>query len=294
MPRFVQLPQLATDVGNLTPGQFAGYLGRQYDPMAILHDPSAPDFDVADLTLRPDVSPARLDDRQALLRLVDQQARALEQSATARALDVYQDRAVRLLTNPAIRQAFDLNRESVALRDRYGRDALGQSCLLGRRLIEAGVKLVTVCSGFGGKTPQDAWDTHEDNFRKLKNQLLPPLDRAVSALLDDLQQRGLSRRTLLLVMGEFGRTPRINARAGRDHWEHCYSVMLSGGGVRPGHVHGRSDRNGAYPVQGRVFTPADIAATVYQCLGIDPHAEVNDQAGRPLRLTQGEPMTELL
>jgi hypothetical protein len=293
LPRFVQLPQLATDIGNLTPGQFAGFLGRQYDPLAVVQDPSAPDFDVADLRLRPDVSPARLEDRRALLRLVDQQAKALEESADARALDVYQGRALRLLTSPVVHQAFDLGREPASLRDRYGRNSLGQSCLLGRRLVEAGVKLVTVCSGFGGKTPQDAWDTHEDNFRKLRDRLLPPLDRALSALLDDLQQRGLAERTLLLVMGEFGRTPRINAKAGRDHWEHSYSLLLSGGGVRPGQVHGRSDRNGAYPVQGRVFSPGDVCATVYQCLGIDPHAEVTDPAGRPLPITRGRPMDEL-
>ena len=152
---------------------------------------------------------------------------------------------------------------------------------------------MTVCSAFGGKTPQDAWDTHTDNFRQLKDRLLPPLDRAASALIDDLHERGLARRTLLVVMGEFGRTPRINPKAGRDHWHHCYSILLSGGGVRPGQVHGRSDRSGAYPVQGRVCTPADLCATVYHCLGIDPHTEVTDQAGRPLRVTHGEPLTEL-
>jgi hypothetical protein len=293
LPRFVQLPQLATDVGNLTPGQFAGFLGRQFDPLAIVQDPSRPDFNVTDLRLRPDVSAARLEDRHALLKLVDQQAKALEESAGARALDVYQDRALRLLTSPAVHQAFDLGREPASMRDRYGHNDLGQSCLLGRRLVEAGVKLVTVCSGFGGKTPQDAWDTHEDNFRKLKDRLLPLLDLALSALLEDLHQRGLAERTLLLVMGEFGRTPKINSKAGRDHWEHSYSILLSGGGVRPGIVYGKSDRNGAYPVQGRVFAPADICATVYQCLGIDPHAEVTDPTGRPLPITRGRRMDEL-
>src|SRR5262249_53779702 len=158
----------------------------------------------------------------------DRQTAALEQSAEGRALTTYQDRAIKLLTSPAVKQAFDLNRESAALRDSYGRNTLGQSCLLARRLVEAGVKLVTVCSGFNGKTPQDAWDTHKDNFRKLKHELLPPFDRGVSALLDDLRQRGLNERTLLLVMGEFGRTPRINKDAGRDHWHHCYSILLSG------------------------------------------------------------------
>jgi uncharacterized protein (DUF1501 family) len=294
MPAFVQLPQLATDVGNLTPGQFAGFLGRSYDPLAVVQDPSEPDFNLAELALRTDLPRVRLDDRQGLLRVVDRHAAAVEQSAAVRALDVDHTRAVRLLTNPAVRQAFDLDRESTSLRDAYGRGTLGQSCLLARRLVEAGVKLVTVCAGFGGKTPQDAWDTHEDNFNKLRDRLLPPFDRALSALLDDLHQRGLAERTLLVVMGEFGRTPRINARAGRDHWEHCYSVLLSGGGIRPGNIHGRSDRIGAYPAQGRVYTPADLSATVYHAFGIDPHAEVADQTGRPVRLSQGEVMHDLL
>jgi uncharacterized protein (DUF1501 family) len=294
LPRFVLLPQFCSDVGNLTPGQFAGFLGRPYEPLAILKDPSAADFAVPELSLPPDVSPARLDDRRGLLKRINHQAHSLEKAAEARALGVYQERAVGLLTSPAVRRAFDLSREPAALRDRYGRNTLGQSCLVGRRLIEAGVKLVTVCSAFGGKTPQDAWDTHVDNFRKLKNTLLPPFDQAVSTLLDDLAQRGLRERTLVLVMGEFGRTPRINAKAGRDHWEHSYSILLSGGGVRSGLVHGRSDRSGAYPVQGRVYTPADICATVYHCLGIDHRAMVTDPTGRPLRITTGEPMREVL
>jgi uncharacterized protein (DUF1501 family) len=293
LPRFVQLPQLATDVGNLTPGQFAGFLGRQYDPLAVVQDPSAPGFNVAELGLPAEMTAARLDDRAALLRRVDEQARALERSAEARALGTYQERAVRLLTRPEVRQAFDLGREPEALRRRYGRDTLGQSCLLARRLVEAGVKLVTVCSGFNGKTPQDAWDTHTDNFRKLKNQLLPPLDRATSALIDDLHQRGLAGRTLLVVMGEFGRTPKINKAAGRDHWHHCYPVLLAGGGTRPGAVLGASDRRGAYPAQGRVFTPADLCATVYHALGIDHRHHMTDQTGRPLPLSRGEPIHDL-
>jgi uncharacterized protein (DUF1501 family) len=292
MPPFVTLPQLITDVGNPTPGQFAGFLGRPFDPLTVTRDPSAADFSVEDLTLRSDVSPARLAGRRTLLGVVDRQRQTLE-AAGARALDAYQDRAFRLLTSPTVRRAFDLGREPAALRDRYGRNAFGQSCLLARRLVEAGVKLVTVFSALGGKTPQDAWDTHTDNFRQLKDKLLPPMDQGTSALLDDLAQRGLAGRTLLLWMGEFGRTPRINAKAGRDHWEHCYTILLSGGGVRPGQLYGRSDRIGAFPVQGRVFTPADICATVYHCLGIDPHAEIVDPLGRPLQISRGEPMTEL-
>jgi uncharacterized protein (DUF1501 family) len=293
LPRFVQLPQLASDVGNLTPGQLAGFLGRQYDPLAVIKDPSRPDFNVAELSLPADVSPARLEDRAALLQLVDRQAKTLESSVEARGVTAYQERAIKLLTSPAVKHAFDLGREPAALRERYGRNTLGQSLLLARRLVESGVKLVTVCSGFNGKTPQDAWDTHKDNFRKLKSQLLPPLDRGVSALLDDLAQRGMTERTLLLVMGEFGRTPRINKDAGRDHWHHNYSILLAGGGVKPGRVLGQSDRNGAYPIQGRIRTPADICATVYHHLGIDLHAEMHDQAGKPMPLTKGEVMAEV-
>jgi uncharacterized protein (DUF1501 family) len=293
LPRFVQLPQLASDVGNLTPGQFAGFLGRRYDPLALQKDPSQPGFDVAELSLPADVSAERLADRQELLRLADRQTKALEASAEAGALGVYQERAVGLLTSPAVRQAFDLGREPDPLRRRYGMHTLGQSCLLARRLVEAGVKLVTVCSGFNGKTPQDAWDTHTNNFRQLRDKLLPPLDQALSALLDDLHGRGLTERTLLVVMGEFGRTPKINKDAGRDHWHHCYSVLLTGGGVRPGLVLGQSDRQGAYPVRGRVCRPGDLCATVYRCLGIDPEGEMTDQTGKPMPLARGEPIGEL-
>jgi hypothetical protein len=292
-PPFVQLPQLATDVGNLTPGQFAGYLGRQYDPLTVLKDPGASNFGVAELTLPADVTTNRLDDRRGLLRHIDRQARSLENSAEVRALSVYQERAIRMLTGQAVRTAFDLNREPAALRDRYGRNTLGQSLLLSRRLVEAGVKLVTVCNGFNGKTPQDAWDTHKDNFRQHRDKLLPPFDRGLSMLLDDLEQRGLLERTLVLAMGEFGRTPKINKDAGRDHWNHCYSVLLAGGGVRPGRVLGRSDRIGAYPVSGRICRPGDLTATVYHSLGIDHTTEVTDPLGRPIPLTRGKPITEL-
>jgi hypothetical protein len=293
LPRFVTLPQLISDVGNLTPGQFAGYLGHRYDPFTVTKDPNAPNFRIDELTLRTEVSTARLGSRRTLLDIVDRQVRGLERAADAQALDIYQDRAFRLLTSPAVQRAFDLSHEPASLRERYGRNSFGQSCLLARRLVEAGVKLVTVFSAQGGKTPQDAWDTHTDNFRRHKDELLPPMDQATSALLDDLHQRGLAERTLLLWMGEFGRTPKINPKAGRDHWANCYTIMLSGGGIRPGQVYGQSDRTGAFPLRGRVFTPGDICATVYHCLGIDHHTELNDAQGRPLRITHGEPMVEL-
>ena len=293
LPPFVTLPQLISDVGNLTPGQFAGYLGRQYDPLTVQRDPNSPDFKIEEMTLPADVSPTRLGDRQGLLRLVNGQLRRLDQSAVAAALDAFQERAFRLLSTPAVKKAFDLTQERPMLRDRYGRHTFGQSCLLARRLVEAGVRLVTVFSANNGKIPQDAWDTHSNNFKKLKNEMLPPFDRGVSALLDDLAQRGLSKRTLLIVMSEFGRSPRINPNAGRDHWANCYSILMTGGGIRPGQVYGESDQIGAFPRRGRVFSTADTLATVYHCLGIDPHAELTDPTGRPQPATTGEPMTEL-
>jgi hypothetical protein len=228
-----------------------------------------------------------------LLREVDNQVGLLRRSAEARGLDTFQDRAIRLLTQPVVRRAFDLSLEPESLRQRYGRNTFGQSCLLARRLVEAGVKLVTIYSACGGKIPQDAWDTHTDNFRKLKDKLLPSMDQGTSALLDDLRHRGLSDRTLLVWMGEFGRTPKINKQSGRDHWANCYSIWMSGAGVRGGQVHGQSDPIGAYPIHGRVYTPADICATVYDCLGIDYRATVIDPVGRPLRITEGTPMSDL-
>jgi uncharacterized protein (DUF1501 family) len=293
MPPFVTLPQLISDVGNLTPGQFAGFLGRQFDPFAVTRDPNANHFRIDALTPRPEVPSSRLESRRSLLAEIDQQRRDLSIAAETRALDTYLDRAFRLLTGASVQRAFDLSREPAGLRDRYGGNSFGQSCLLARRLVEAGVKLVTVFSAQGGKTPQDAWDTHTDNFRRHKDELLPPMDQGTSALLDDLQQRGLAERTLLVWMGEFGRTPRINAKAGRDHWASCYTILMSGGGIRPGNLHGKSDRHGAFPVRGRVFTPADISATVYHCLGIDHQTELTDALGRPLRITNGHPMMEL-
>lgn len=293
MPRFVQLPQLASDVGNLTPGQFAGFLGRKFDPFAVVSDPNEPAFRINELGLPADVAATRLDDRRALLHWVDRQQRTLDQSVSAHAIGAYQERAVQLLTRPATRRAFDLGLEPAGVRERYGRNTLGQSCLLARRLVESGVKLVTVCSGFNGKTPQDAWDTHKDNFRRLKNELLPPFDRGVSALMDDLTERGLSKRTLLVVMGEFGRTPRINKDAGRDHWEHCYVALFAGGGMRSGLVLGQSDRHGAYPVQGPICSPGDLCATIYQCLGIDPRQTMTDPQGKPMPLAHGMAIPEL-
>lgn len=289
--RFVQIPEFCRDVGNITPGQFGGYLGRQYDPFFVTQDPNAAHFTIQEFALPPGVP--NLDDRQHLLNLVDRQFLALEDRAGVRDLDGFQQRALSMLKDPAVRQAFDISREPVPVRERYGRNTFGQSCLLARRLVESGVKLVTLVTPGSSINPQQTWDTHSKNFTDLKNKLLPPLDRGAATLIEDLHERGLGQRTLVVIMGEFGRTPKINDGAGRDHWNKCYSILMAGGGIRGGRVHGRSDRIGAFPGDGRVFTPADMTATIYHCLGIDPHCEVTDQLGRPLRISDGQPMREL-
>lgn len=281
--RYVQMPSFLP--GSI-PGQFGSYLGRQYDPFPLFGNPNDRDFAPRGLSLPADVPSVRLNDRKTLLGMVDRQVRVLEGSDPARHLTAFQHQAVQLLGNPAFKSACDLNRESAASRDRYGRNQIGQCCLLARRLVETNVKMVTI-------TYNQEWDTHGRNF-ELLDKLLPPFDRALSALLEDLGQRGQAERTLVIAVGEFGRTPKINKDAGRDHWGNCYSALLAGGGVRGGQVLGESDRLAGYPSQGRVVTPGDLCATVYQALGIDPETEIQDAVGRPMRLTPGRPVSELL
>jgi hypothetical protein len=271
---------------HIFPGFFAGLLGHAYDPLFITQDPSRPGFQPFP-TVEGTVA-ERLRRRRGLLVEIDRHQHALAQAAGVRTLDTFHARAFDLITSPRARQAFDLARESQQLRDRYGRSAFGQGLLLARRLVEAGVRLVTV-----NWARDDAfWDTHADNFRKLKRDLLPPFDLGFSALLEDLHQRGLLEDTLVICLGEFGRTPRINGQAGRDHWAACNTVVLAGGGIRGGQVHGASDRLGAYPATSPV-SPEDLAATIYHALGIDPHTTVQDQENRPLSLSLGVPLVTL-
>jgi hypothetical protein len=195
---------------------------------------------------------------------------------------------VRLCDGITRREALNLGKEPTKVRDFYGRAPFAQNCLLARRLVEAGVPLVTVYS-VGNRD----WDTHGDNFQSLKNTLLPVMDRGVAALLEDLHHRGLLDETLVVWMGDMGRTPRINKNAGRDHWSFCYSIVMAGGGVRGGQVYGSSDRSAAYPSTNPVG-PGEVAATIYHCLGIDPQAQVTDQQGRPLVIGTGQPIHSLL
>jgi hypothetical protein len=271
---------------HIFPGFFAGLLGSAHDPLFIAQDPSAAHFRPLPAAEGDDAR--RLGSRRGLLAAVDGRRRDLDAAAEARAFGGEYRRAFSLVTSPEARAAFDLAREPARLRDRYGRNSFGQGLLLARRLVEAGVGLVTV-----NWARDDAfWDTHANNFRDLRTKLLPPFDLGFSALLEDLDRRGLLAETLVVCLGEFGRTPQINGNAGRDHWAACNSVVLAGGGVRPGQVHGASDRHAAYPATPPV-SPDDLAATIYHALGIDPATEVHDRQGRPWRLAAGRVLHEL-
>jgi uncharacterized protein (DUF1501 family) len=271
---------------HIFPGFFAGFIGSRYDPLFVAEDPSRADFQP--FAAMPGLDTVRLTGRRSLLAAVDRERQVLEQSAGVRTLDAHHTRAMDLVTSPEARRAFDLSRESRSVRERYGPSAFGQGLLLARRLVEAGVKLITV-----NWARDDAfWDTHADNFNQLKHKLLPPFDRGLSALLEDLDQRGLLHETLVVCLGEFGRTPRINGQAGRDHWAACNTVVLAGGGIRGGQVHGASDRHAAYPTTPPV-SPDDLAATVYHALGVDIRHTLHDHLSRPWPLSAGTPLTGL-
>ncbi len=300
LPPAVVLPTKLTFGGYSFPGQDAGFLGPQYDPWHLEGDPVDPGFRPPALGLPEGLSLARLGLRDDLLAQVESGRRNLDldldlDGRTAR-LDGFRRKAMSLLASPRTRDAFDLDREDPKLRDRYGRHLMGQGLLLARRLVEAGVGLVQVNLGV-----MNHWDTHNDNFATLKNTLLPPFDRGVSALIEDLHARGLTDDVLLIVTGEFGRTPRVGQKttvanatsSGRDHWGGVFTTLVSGGGTNPGLVLGASDKIGAYPASVG-YTPADLAATVYRQVGIDPEQEVRDMLGRPFRLNSGTAIAPLL
>jgi uncharacterized protein (DUF1501 family) len=246
---------------------------------------------VDELELPADLSLARLECRRSLLDLIDRQKARAERSAAEKAMSVHQQRALGLLHSPRVRRAFDLSRESLRIRERYGRNRLGQSMLLARRLVEAGVRFVNVNDKIRNGQLAN-WDSHEHNFARLKDDLLPPADQALAMLIEDLDARGLLESTLIVALAEFGRTPLINKNAGRDHWPDCFSIVLAGGGVQGGVVYGSSDRFGAYPASDPV-SPADLAATLFWRFGIDPANEIRDLTGRPYRLAEGQPLRRL-
>jgi hypothetical protein len=268
-------------------GEGGGFLGQTCDPFRILQDPNRRDFQVQPLSLPREVPLDRLGARRGLLEQIQRQGDGVIAHTM---MDVHQERAFNLILAPPTRTAFDLNAEPNPVRDRYGRHKFGQGVLLARRLVEHGVPLVTVY--WNGEEVPGGRDLHYRNRQNLP-LLTAPLDRAFSALLDDLEVRGLLDETLVVWMGEFGRAPLIEREGGRGHWGRCYSVVLAGGGIQPGIVHGRSDRHAAFPVDGAV-NPQDLVTTIYHCLGIGTNTELIDALGRPLRLCQGEPIQAVL
>ena len=278
LPPHVAVPDAVASAG-------AGYLPAHFGPFAVGGDPAKPGFRVRDLDYYPGLDGLRVERRRAYLEALDRLGRAVESGEGPD--DPEFERAYRLTTSPGAKAAFDLDAEPDALRDRYGRRTLGQSLLLARRLVERGVPFVTVTDR--------GWDTHQDLVTRLRDGytgakvgvgLIPTLDRGLAALLDDLDERGMLDETLVVVMGEFGRTPKLNTAGGRDHWPRVFSVALAGGGVRGGQVVGASDATGESPAD-RPVTPADLACTIYTLLGIDPAHVLQTADGRPVRVNQG-------
>jgi len=297
IPAYVMVPDVLIENAHLTPGQFAGWLGSRYEAFRVVGDPSSPGFAVPALARPSDVPEKRLSERRALLGRIDSLRLDLAATPSGRDLNPYYERAFDLLSSSRAHAAFDLAAEPDRVRERYGRSKFGQSVLLARRLVEAGVRFVNVhWPNVGGGAN---WDTHSNGFRRLKENLLPPTDRALAALLDDLSDRGLLSRTLVVVLTEFGRAPQIGRTfqnsggpGGRDHWSNCFSVLLAGGGVRGGQTYGSSDAKGAYPAD-KPVTPADLMATIYQALGIDPRAILPDPQGQLHPLCTGRPLDGL-
>lgn len=273
IPPYVCLPRMHPSCGP-------AYLGPTAAPFVVNADPNSPDFSVPDLLPPMTVDASRLDSRRDLLQTVDRFARSREAAANAAAntATTFREKAFSLMVSPQTKLAFDIASESTALRDEYGRHSLGQSCLMARRLVEAGVRCVTI--------DHTNWDTHYDNFNVLKKDLLPHLDTGLSTLIRDLHDRGLNEKTLLLVMGEFGRTPRVNKDAGRDHWGPSNCLLFSGGGIRGGLALGETNAHGEKPV-GESTGPADLVATICHCLGINPENEFHTPEGRPVKITNG-------
>ncbi len=290
VPTFVSFPHTITD-GSITPGQHASFLGKAHDPLFIGQDPNSSDFRLPELSLPANLTAERLGNRREILQLIDQQTELLEFSARAKGIDAHYQRALSMLTSPGVKKAFDLSTEPASVREAYGRTTYGQSCLLARRLVEANVKFINVyfSPSIGGC--EGGWDTHGFNGKPmypiLKRYLMPMTNQTLPTLLTDLESRGLLATTLVVWVGEFGRSPRINSIAGRDHWPQCYTALLAGGGVTRGHVFGASDKTGAYPASDPV-RPEDLSATMFHLLGIDPATEVRDALNRPLPISAGK------
>lgn len=290
LPPAIRLPmRIFNTDGSVWPGQDSGWLGHSADPWLFHCEPGSANFEVPQFRLGADVTLDRLSRRQRLLDQVDHQLREVERSGAADSFTADQTQVFELLGSARSRSACDLTLEPDATRDRYGRGQFGQSVLLSRRLVEAGVRFVHVNWFRGADEPSSnpCWDSHNDETNRLKTALCPPLDQALSALLGDLEERGLLQETIVAVLSEFGRSPRINHVGGRDHWGSVFSVALAGGGIRGGQVIGASDAVGGLPREGLV-TPEDITATLFQLLGYPPQTEIHDPGGRPLPISRGQ------
>jgi hypothetical protein len=299
MPTAVAYPYLIRD-GAVTPGQHASFLGKAHDPFFFAQDPNSPAFALPELSLPSDMTVGRLEERRELQQMIDKQSKLLETSATAQGMDEYYTKALAMLNSTRLRDAFNLSAEKPEVRDAYGRHTYGQSLLLARRLVEAGAKFVTVyfSEGIGGQSfTSGGWDTHGFNnthmFPIIEKYHLPITDQTLPTLLIDLDERSLLNDTLVLWMGEFGRTPRMNSQTSRDHWPQCYTALLAGGGVKRGFVYGESDKNGEYPAKDPV-RPDDLAATLFYMLGIDPATEVRGLGDRPVMISEGKPVMDIL
>jgi hypothetical protein len=299
VPTSVHLPYVVSD-GTQTPGQFASFLGKSHDPFLVTADPNDPHFSLPELSLPEGITYERLAARREMQKLVDSQSRLLDYSATARGIDGYYEKALAMLHSTQVREAFDLGKEPAAVRDAYGRTTYGQSCLLARRLVEAGVKFVTVTfdPAIGGQSvTEGGWDTHGFNdtrmFPIIEKRHLPITEQTLPTLLNDLEVRGLLKDTFVVWVGEFGRTPHVNKSLSRDHWPQCYTALLAGAGVKKGFVYGASDKHGEHPAENPV-KPDDLAATMYHLLGLDPHTEVRDMANRPVPVTSGNVVEGIL
>ena len=299
MPTSVAYPYLIRD-GSVTPGQRASFLGKAHDPFFFSQDPSSPNFALPELSLPSDLSFGRLESRRQLQQMIDRQSHLLDHSAAAAGLDEYYGKALAMLNSSRLRNAFNLSAESDAMRDAYGRHTYGQSLLLARRLVEAQAKFVTVyfSDTIGGANDQSGgWDTHGFNnthmYPIIEKRHLPITDQTLPTLLTDLDERGLLDTTLVLWMGEFGRTPKLNGQTSRDHWPQCYTVLMAGGGVKRGFVHGASDKHAEYPAKDPV-RPDDLSATLFYLLGIDPATILQGNGNRPVAISDGRPIMELV
>jgi hypothetical protein len=301
IPKVIELPETMRMGARILPGQNAGFLGPTWDPfrVAVTHEAQVVP---PSLGLRPEMTPERLARRASLLSEVDTRLSALRSLGELGKLDLLQQQALAILARPGVQRAFDLEREPAATRERYGRHRQGQSVLLARRLVEAGARFVTVywgqemqdwADGKGARLANNPWDTHRNHFPLVRDELLPRADQTLSALIEDLHARGMLAETLVVWMGEFGRTPRISDFGSRDHWPHANTVLMAGAGIPGGAVYGRTD-DSAEEVTEHPVSPADLTATILQALGVDPRTTLRDLQGRPFPLSEGRPIHALL